>query len=120
MTVDLLRRPDPAEPSRNEEVIGTEGFRNLSLDPRHSRYAPRIIGDVAAPLRREDRRPEGESLYIRLSDRAATPAELRSIRIGPETLVDHLPNGPFRAGAAGTRRRRRWHGRHHRRRLYRR
>ena len=93
MTIALLRRPDPAEPSRNEEVISNEVFRNLSLDPRHARYAPRILGDVNGPLRREDRRPEGESLYIRLSDRAATAAVLRSIRLGPETLIDHLPNG---------------------------
>lgn len=93
LTIALLRRPDPAEPSRNEEVISNEVFRNLSLDPRHARYAPRILGDVNGALRREDRRPEGESLYIRLSDRATTPAQLRSIRLGPETLIDHLPNG---------------------------
>ena len=43
-------------------------------------------------LRREDRRPERESLYIRLAS-PATAAELRSIRLGPETLIDHLPNG---------------------------
>ena len=93
LSVSLLRRPDPAEPSRNEEVVASEVFRNLSLDPRHARYAPRIIGDLNGALRREDRRPEGESLFIRVTDRAAGPADLQSIRLGPETLTDALPNG---------------------------
>ena len=89
-------------------MISNEVFRNLSLDPRHARYAPRILGDVIGPQRRDDHRTEGESLYVRLSDRAANAAELRSIRLGPETLIDHLPNGrtaparhPFTGGLDG-------------------
>ena len=33
LTIALLRRPDPAEPSRNEEVISNEVFRNLASIP---------------------------------------------------------------------------------------
>jgi hypothetical protein len=93
ITVFLLHQPDPARPSRNDLVIDFEFFRNLSLDPRHSRYIHRIIGDTAGPLRLWDRRPEGESNYIRVHDR--TPTE--EVRLGPETLIDILPNGSRRA-----------------------
>ncbi|MGK7865356.1 phage tail sheath subtilisin-like domain-containing protein [Falsiroseomonas sp. E2-1-a4] len=93
ITVRLLRRPDPAVPSRNTQVIATEIFRHLSLDHRHSRYAPSVIGDINGDLRLEDRRPEGESAYIRVSDTAVNPAATEAIRPGPETLVDPLPTG---------------------------
>lgn len=93
ITVHLLHQPDPARPSRNELVIDSEIYRYLSLDPRHSRYAPRVIGDIAGALRLVDRRPEGESLYIRIHD----PNPVESVRVGPETLVDILPSGQRRA-----------------------
>jgi len=89
LTVYLFRQPDPAIPSRNETVLDTEVFRYLSMDPRHSRYAQDIIGDINGPLRLSDRRPEGESRYIRVSD--LNPST--DIRLGPETLVDVLPDG---------------------------
>jgi hypothetical protein len=99
LTVYLLRQPDPALPSRDETVIDSEIFRNLSMDPRHSRYFTRITGDINGPLRLYDRRPEGESWYVRARDSALDlpaaniQAALDSIRLGPETLVDVLPNG---------------------------
>jgi hypothetical protein len=101
LTVHLLRQRDPAMPSRNEQVIDTEIFRHLSMDSRHSRYVQTIIGDFGAgvELRLSDRRPEGESWYVRVHDLAQDLAEptrtnaLESIRLGPETLVDILPNG---------------------------
>ena len=74
-------------------------FRNLSMDPRHSRYIHNIIGDTNGPLRLSDRRPEGESWYVRVHDLAQDLAEparttaLESVRIGPETLIDILPSG---------------------------
>jgi phage tail sheath protein FI len=116
----LLRQADPAQPVRNTQILDAETFRHLSLDPRHSRYIHRVIGTTwvlgadedrdGRPLRRGDRRSEGESAYIRVSDRAqflAEPArttELHSIRIGPEFLVDILPDGrrePARRALAG-------------------
>jgi phage tail sheath protein FI len=110
LDVLLLRQPDPAQPSRNSQVIDQESFRSLSLDPRHSRYVHRVIGttwtltplfvdDDLQPLRNVDYRSEGESRYIRVRDQAqdlAEPvrtAELASIRLGPEFLLDVLPDG---------------------------
>lgn len=99
LTVHLLRQPDPAMPSRNETVTDTEVFRHLSLDPRHSRYVQTVIGDIGGELRLSDRRPEGESWYVRVHDLAQDLAQpnrtntLESIRVGPEALLDILPNG---------------------------
>lgn len=93
LEVLLLRQPDPATPSRNEQVIDRETFRHLSLDPRHSNYVEKIIGDIDGPLRKWDRRPEGSSLYIRVRDLAADPAAAETTRLGPENLRDRLPDG---------------------------
>jgi phage tail sheath protein FI len=97
LTVYLLRQPDPALPSRNENILNTEFFRNLSMDPRHSRYIANVVGDVNGVLRIHDRRPEGESWFVRVEDLAPDQATLESIRLGPEPLVDILPNGRRRA-----------------------
>jgi phage tail sheath protein FI len=118
LTVYLLRQPDPLNPTRNETVLDFETFRWLSMDPRHSRYVQTVIGttwdDVPGAtqdhagrsLRREDRRPEGESWYIRVRDWAfldpnipnedARQAVLESVRLGPETLMDVLSDGRTR------------------------
>lgn len=102
LTVLLLRQPDPAIPSRGELVLDSEVFPNLSMDPRHSRYFQTILGDINGPLRLSDRRPEGESWYVRVHDLAQDLTEpsrtttLESIRLGPETLVDILPTGRTR------------------------
>jgi len=103
LTVYLLRQPDPAMPSRNQVVLDFEVFRYLSLDPRHSHYVQRIIGttwtagaaddDDGRPLRLSDHRSEGESRYIRVRDFAQSLTDLESVRLGPETLVDRLPDG---------------------------
>jgi phage tail sheath protein FI len=93
LTVSVLRQPDPATPSRDGQVIDRETFRNLSLDPRHSNYIEKIVGSVGGPLRKWDRRPEGSSLYIRVTDLAATAADQEETRLGPEPLFDRLPDG---------------------------
>jgi phage tail sheath protein FI len=89
LTVYLYRHPDPAVPSRNTQVIQTETFRNLSMDPRHSQYFQTVIGAINGPLRLSDRRPEGSSWLIRVQDIAPT----NTARLGPEPLADVLPNG---------------------------
>jgi phage tail sheath protein FI len=66
------------------------------MDPRHSRYFETVIGRIGGPLRLADRRPEGDSWFIRVRDTATTQAVLESIRLGPETLVDILPDGSLR------------------------
>lgn len=104
LTVSLLRQPDLAQPSRNNQILDAETFRNLSLDGRHSRYLHRVIGttwtvgspndDDGRPLRLADRRSEGESAYIRVRDIAqdlvepARTTALRGMRLGPEFLID--------------------------------
>ena len=92
LSVYLFRQPDPAIPARNETILDSEVFRYLSMDPRHSRYVQDVIGDINGALRISDRRPEGESRYIRVSD--LNPST--DIRLGPETLVDRLPDGRLR------------------------
>ena len=102
ITVWLLRQPDPALPSRNDVALDSEMFRYLSMDPRHSRYAQTVIGATDGPLRLEDNRHEGGSWYVRVHDRDQVLAEparttkLESVRLGPETLVDVLPDGRVR------------------------
>jgi hypothetical protein len=92
--VRLLRQPDPSVPSRDSQVIDLESFRNLSLDPRHSNFVETVIGAINGPLRKWDRRPEGGSLYIRVSDvSSGNQIVQHSVRLGPETLADTLPDG---------------------------
>jgi Bacteriophage tail sheath protein len=99
LSVYLLRQPDQAVPSRNQTILDSEVFRQLSMDPRHSRYVHKIIGDLNGPLRLFDRRPEGESRYVRVHDLAqdlvepARTTALESVRLGPEALSDILPDG---------------------------
>jgi len=93
ITVRLRRRPDPATPSRNTQIESIEAFRNLSMDHRHSRYFLAVIGDANGERRLEDGRPDGESLFIRVLDRAANPAATEAIRPGPEALTDLPPSG---------------------------
>jgi phage tail sheath protein FI len=110
LNVYLLRQPDAAVPLRSETVQDSEIFRYLSMDPRHSRYVHKVIGttwtpgpaqedDDGNPLRVDDRRSEGESRYARVRDLAQDLSEparttaLESIRVGPEALVDTLPDG---------------------------
>jgi Bacteriophage tail sheath protein len=115
LTIYLMRSPDPAVPTRSDTAQDSETFRYLSLDPRHSRYIEKIIGTTWAegaseddaspprPLRREDRRSEGESQYVRVYDLgkdtvgAGEPENtLYGIRLGPEALVDIISPGRSR------------------------
>lgn len=101
ISVYLYRHPDPAVPSRNMQVIQSEVFHNLSMDPRHSQYFETVIGSIDGPLRLSDNRPEGTSWLIRTLDTVRTQglsatalqAALQAPRLGPEALIDILPNG---------------------------
>ena len=101
LTVLLMRRPDPAVPTRSDTVEASESFRNLSMDPRHSRYVETVVGAIDGPRRLWDRRPEGESAFIRLRDLATPPVPVvpdprQALRLGPEFLLDVLPSGAQR------------------------
>jgi phage tail sheath protein FI len=118
LTVNLLRQLDTVNPARNETILDSEVFRYLSMDPRHSRYVQAIIGTTwddspgtkldhsEHPLRLSDRRPEGESWYIRVRDWALSDPSLLNndarqaaqykVRLGPEALVDVLSDGRLR------------------------
>ncbi|HET8756064.1 MAG TPA: phage tail sheath subtilisin-like domain-containing protein, partial [Solirubrobacteraceae bacterium] len=100
MEIELARQPDPANPSRNNQAIDREVFANLSLDPRHSSYFQRVIGctwalanpaatldDMGRPLRREDRRSEGASAYVRVLDLAP----VNGLRAGPVASYEQRP-----------------------------
>ena len=89
VTVRLLTQPDPTSPGSAEEVLDRTDFRNLSMDPRHSRYIENVIGAIDGPLRLSDRRPDGESWYVRVTDLSPGTA----VRFGPETLTDVLADG---------------------------
>jgi phage tail sheath protein FI len=94
LTVYLLRQPDPSTPTRDDQSIDREDYRNLSMDPRHPHFIEKAIGAIDGfPLRLWDRRPEGASTYIRVQDRAANLADSESVRMGPETLTDVLRSG---------------------------
>jgi phage tail sheath protein FI len=97
LTVLLYRQPDAAVPSRNEQILLTEVYRNLSMDHRHSRYIEKVIGATNAPLALADRRPQGNSMLIRVLDTATTAANMEAARLGPESLIDQLPGGLTRA-----------------------
>jgi phage tail sheath protein FI len=106
LTIMLRQRPDPAVPSRNDDLLDQEMFRFLSMDWRHSRYVMKVVGatwtpgsptdDLGIPLRHWDRRSEGTSLYVRVQD-SLTEAATEVIRLGPEALEDVMFSGLRRA-----------------------
>jgi phage tail sheath protein FI len=93
LTAYLLQQPSAAVPSRNSQIIQSETFRNLSMDPRHNQYFQTIIGAINGPPRLSDNRPAGSSWLIRVLDDAATPTAAQAPRLGPEALIDILSNG---------------------------
>ena len=93
ITVSLYQQPSVAVPARNTQVIQTETFRNLSMDPRHNQYFQTLIGAINGPLRLSDNRPQGTSWLIRTQDDAPNQAAAQLPRLGPEALIDVQSNG---------------------------
>ncbi len=100
LTAELMAQPNPAVPTRDETVLISETFRQLTLDHRHSHYIEKIIGATwtpgntdddgvdPMPLRRADRRSEGASWLIRIDDLAVNAAATETLlRTGPEVLT---------------------------------
>ena len=95
LTVYLQQQPSAAVPARNIQIIQTETYRNLAMDPRHSQYFQTIIGAINGPKRLSDNRPQGSSWLIRTQDvLSGTAAQIP--RLGPEALVDVLSTGQQR------------------------
>jgi phage tail sheath protein FI len=80
---------------RQDRVAQSETFDRLSLDRRHSRYAPEAIGQVSAPPRISDRRPEGSSELVRFTDEDAANSET-TIRLWPDLLTAPTATGQQR------------------------
>lgn len=89
-------------------LIASEVHRQLSMDPRHSRYVTKAIGAIFRSAdttpRRADGRTEGESNLLRVEDTLAdettgtlSPSTelqaLTTIRPGPDLIWDQLPGG---------------------------
>ncbi len=72
-----------------------ETLRNLSLDPRHSRYVERVVGRIppGATPPALDERGEGESQLVRVDDLFAEADALASERTAPDLLTDLTPDG---------------------------
>jgi Bacteriophage tail sheath protein len=80
-------------PKTQKEEVDTsisEAFRNLTLDPRHSRYFQRVIGVIPATV---DDRNEGESSLIRVRDDLAAAAAQAAERPAPDLLTRTTPDG---------------------------
>ena len=87
-------------------VVASEVHRQLSMDPRHGRYAVAEIGAIfrTGMKRRLDGRTEGNSNLIRIEDVLAdangildrTAAEA-ALRLGPDPIWETLPDGRRRA-----------------------
>jgi phage tail sheath protein FI len=87
--------------TRKEVVVLSEQFRQLSLDPRHSRYVAQVIGsifvnDTETP-RRADGRTEGESNLIRVSDALTGDQAEAALRMVPDILQFTPPGGQSRS-----------------------
>lgn len=89
-------------------LIASEVHRQLSMDPRHSRYVTKVVGAIfrssTTTPRRADGRTDGESDLIRVEDALADQttgtlspsAELQAItntRLGPDLIWEALPGG---------------------------
>ena len=117
ITVRLLAQPDPLD------------SRQRRRDPRQHGLPPPLDGPAAQPLRADrDRRHRRPAAAVRpparrrelVRPRPATCTPTAAIRLGPETLVDVLPDGRSRARRATRWRRRRLDGDAQRHRLHRR
>jgi hypothetical protein len=91
-----------------ERPVDGETIRQLSMDPRHSRYVTTVIGPLfrtaATTPRRADGRTDGESRFIRVEDALASTATglldlaarntaESTIRRGPDLVTERRPDG---------------------------
>jgi phage tail sheath protein FI len=82
---------------KNERVYEDQTVRALSLNPLHPRYLEAIVGEINGPLNPADRRPVGQSDYVRADDLAAPAVAETAIRLGPDILREPTFGGRLRA-----------------------
>jgi phage tail sheath protein FI len=105
LTVELLQMNPNTGKLR---IIENQVHRQLSMDPRHSRYVTTVVGPIfrtdATTPRRADGRTHGESDLIRVQDILADPltgaltgpaliTAQTSIRLGPDLNTQTRPDG---------------------------
>ncbi|BCJ39846.1 hypothetical protein GCM10010168_27060 [Actinoplanes ianthinogenes] len=86
LTVELVR----TDPRTRRETIapgGSQTLRNLVLDPRHSRWAPRVIGAIPAL----DQAGEGEADLVRMADPRPAAAARAALTPWPDLLTSVDP-----------------------------
>lgn len=92
MRIDLVQINPLTLRSR---TIASETHRNLSTDPRHSRYFVKIVGAIRTantPIE-ADGRTDGESNLIRVADGLTTTNQETALRLGPGTNSFNLSGG---------------------------
>jgi phage tail sheath protein FI len=92
MRVDLVQINPLTLRSR---TIASETHRNLSADPRHSRYFVKIVGAIrtADTAIEADGRTDGESNLIRVADGLTPSNQEAALRLGPEATSFSLSGG---------------------------
>ena len=83
-------RVNPKTQKEEVDTSSSESFRNLTLDPRHSRYFQRVLGVIPATV---DERNEGESSLIRVRDDLSAAAAQAAERPAPDLLTRTTPDG---------------------------
>lgn len=80
--------------TRQSRVVRSETHRHLSMDPRHSRYAVKVVGSLPNGVpKRPDGRTEGEADLIRVQD-LRSQAQAQSAQLaGPDLIWETLPDG---------------------------
>ena len=92
LRVDLVQTNPLTLRSR---TVASETHRNLSADPRHSRYFVKIIGAIRTantPIG-ADGRTDGESNLIRVADGLTTSHQETALRLGSGTNSFNLSGG---------------------------
>ena len=81
--------------TRQTRTLKSEVLRNLATDPRHSRYAAKVIGPIRTidtPIR-ADGRTDGESELIRVAEGLTEGDAGAAIRTGPSAGASHSLGG---------------------------
>jgi len=97
MRVDLVQINPLTLRSR---TIASETHRNLSADPRHSRYFVKIVGAIrtADTAIEADGRTDGESNLIRVADGLTPSNQEAALRLGPGANSFSLSGGNDKEG----------------------